>query len=112
MAIQPERPAILDYAKPPERPRSGIGQAVGGFLGGWFLGIIVTGILADLITQATRGHHHDGGMYFIAAFAIVLEAPLLAVLRAVLGRRVDGLFAFLFGLLCGPLILVVMVAIG
>jgi hypothetical protein len=85
---------------------------VGGFLGGWFLGIIVAGILADIITQATRGHHHDGGMYFVAAFAIVIEAPILAMLRAAFGRRVNGLFAFLFGLACGPLILGAMIAMS
>lgn len=110
--MQPEQPTTLDYAKPAERSRSGLGQVVGGFLGGWFLGIIVTGILADVITQAISGHHHDGGMYVITAFAIVLEAPILAVLRASLGQRVNGLFAFLFGFLCGPLILVVMIAMG
>ena len=110
--VKAGQPATLDYAKPQPQPASGVGRIIGGFLAGWFLGIIATGMLADIITPAITGYHHDGGMYVVAAFAIVIAAPILAMLRAGLGRRVNGLFAFLFGLAGGPLILGAMIAMS
>lgn len=58
------------------------------------------------------GGYSDGGMYFVAAFAIVIELPVLAVFRANFPRYVNGLTSFIFGLACGPLLLAALLGIG
>jgi hypothetical protein len=109
-ALNVDRSPSLDEVRSPER--SNVMTVLGGFLGGWLLGIIVTGILADVMKRAMTDRYHDGGMYFLAAFAIVIELPALAVLRAMFPRYVNGLTSFIFGLACGPLLLAVLLVIG
>jgi hypothetical protein len=104
--MQPEQPKTLDYATPRPKPPSGILRVICGFILGWFLGVLISGALADLYAQATQGHHHhDGTIYFITTRAIVLEAPMLTLIRMIAGTLITGRFAFFFGLASGPLIL-------
>jgi len=100
-----EQPKTLDYATPQPKPPSGILRVICGFILGWLLGVLISGTLADLYSQANQGHHHDGAIYFITTCAIVLEAPMLTLIRMIAGNLVTGRFAFLFGLASGPLIL-------
>ena len=103
--MYPQQPKTLDYATPRPKPPSGILPVICGFILGWFLGVLISGALADLYSQATQGHHHDGTIYFITAGAIVLEAPMLTLIRMIAGTLITGRFAFFFGLASGPLIL-------
>jgi hypothetical protein len=101
-----EQPTPLDYAPPSAQRSGGWGHFVRAFLCGWVLGVVVAGVLGDVFNQVMFGHHYQG-TYFLAAYAI-----LLAALRAVLKERLGAGFAFLFGLVCGPVILGARIAIG
>jgi hypothetical protein len=76
--------------------------ALGGFFVGWLLGVIFNNIVPDLLMMHLKGHHDDGGVMFLAAYAIVLEVPILLLIRAMLGaRRVGVKFSMGYGFACG-----------
>ncbi|MFT3788759.1 MAG: hypothetical protein QM770_21750 [Tepidisphaeraceae bacterium] len=89
----------------PKRPSSGSDKLAVGFVFGWFLGILVAGTLEGAIYHARTGRYADGVGYYLAGYAIVLEVPILIVLRALLGKRMNGWASFWFGLLFAPAIL-------
>lgn len=114
LCVMPPEPEVAVGYEPPQPPRpSGALATFAGFLGGWIVGVLLTDILSNIITQSLRGHHHDGGMSCLAVYSVVLEAPVLAGLRGIYGpARVGPLFAFLFGVSCGPALVIAMIGVA
>jgi hypothetical protein len=98
----------LDYET--QRPREESGAPFWWtYIATSLVGVIAGGIVADAIKMAWKGTHSDGGIYIICAIAVVLEVPLLMLLRGIFGARKFGVrYAALFGLMSGPVVTVLL----
>ena len=73
-------------------------------------GLVVLSIVTDMIDMYTRGHHSDGGIFFLGIYAFPIFAILLGIVRKV--SHIEAAFATIYGLFAPTLTLLLLISIA
>jgi len=73
-------------------------------------GLVILVIVTDAIDMYTRGHHSDGGIFFLGIYAFPVFAILLGIARKIFHG--EAVFAGIYGLLSPTLTLLLLISIA